>query len=114
MGAIAIADHVGDGVEVDLWGQLYTVKRRTKNTEEAIDEALNEINERAQKRDDLDKDATQVEIFGERMDVWLVPAAGGKKKPSSVIKEKWDAGDLDLLQVNSFWASVQEAAARPT
>lgn len=111
---VSIEEHFPDGVEVDLWGALFKVRPVTKDVEEEIDESLAAINKRAEKRDDLDKDSVQVEIFGERMDVWLRPAAGGKKKASTVIKEGWDAGKLTMTQVNSFWASVQEAANRPT
>lgn len=108
---IAIAD-CAKGVEVDLWGYLFNLTAVTKLTEEKIDAKLDEVDKRC-KSLDFTKAENQIKRFGWRMDVWLEPAPGTKKKPSTILQEKWDAGELTVPQVNSFWESVLEENNRP-
>ena len=108
---VAIADYELERTEVDLWGSIFVVAKVTKDSEPEIDEQLEAVKKRADKRDD--SHASQIESFGERMDVWLSPIEG-RKKASTLIKEKWDAGDLTLLQTEKFWEGVKEAVNRPT
>jgi hypothetical protein len=110
---VAIADYEKAAVEVDLWGSLFVVKPVTKDNEDEIDDAIAGINRKAKKRD-LTKHRELVEVFAEKMDVLLKPLAGGKKKPSTVIREAWDTGKLTVPQMDTFWEGVQEElAARP-
>ena len=111
--AVAIADYSQESTEVDLWGNLFTVIRITKANEDEVDDQLEAIDKAAEKLD-LNKHATQIKVFGERMDAQLTPAAGGKKKASTILKEKWSAGDLTLVQLNRFWSNVLEEINRPT
>lgn len=111
--AVAIEDHAQATTEIDLWGSLFTVVKVTKDTEPPMDKEIAAINKRAENLE-LGKHGNQVKVFAQKMDVLLTPAAGGKKKASTLIMAKWNANDLTIPQVDSFWESVQEEIGRPT
>lgn len=116
MAAVAIADYEGKGVEIDLWGNLFVVVKTTALNEGTMRDAMAEIDKEAEKLD-LNQPVNQVTIFAKRMDVRLDRVGGGKKRPSTIILEKWKEGKLDLIQIDHFWDAVDTAIAgsgRPT
>jgi len=92
-------------VEADLWGSKFetvdhtrgTLKKATKiNAEVERLKVLLGEDEEGDIGDQL------VEKVGEGLDLRLQAIAGGKKKPSTILKAKWKAEDLSLRQLFGF------------
>lgn len=110
---IAITDYKrARPIEVDLWGHLFEYVSLTKKTEATVTDALAQINKDFE-TEDLSKHATQVKAFAARMDVRLKPSAGGKKRASTLLKQKWTNDDLTMPQCDQFWEAVEEAVDSP-
>jgi hypothetical protein len=107
MPPISIDQYATKPVEVSLWGSLFEFVLITKRTQAKIRDALAEINRKFEAEADPTKHAAQAKVFAARMDVRLQKATGGKKKASTLIKEKWDSGDLTMPQADQFWEAVE-------
>lgn len=112
-------------IEIDLWGTVFETRdvprsgvKKTGELQqklEAIQEAQAKEGEeipgvglvpRDPKPDELDQ---MVGILAEMMDVKLVSTNGGRKKPSTLIKAKWQADDLSLGRLFTFVAEIRAA-----
>jgi hypothetical protein len=95
-------------LEINLWGVIFEYVRVTKKTEPEINDALAAI-DKGFAGEDTTKHAIQAKVFASRMDVRLARSAGGRKKASTLIREKWESGDLTMPQCDHFWEAVEEA-----
>lgn len=95
-------------IEVDLWGSIFETMDQTKATQKKIAECQARI----AALDDTD-DKGAIKLFGEQFDYTFRPIGGGKKKASTLLKEKWEANDLGLSQIANFLSEVG-AAQRKT
>ena len=109
--AISIATFAKDAVEIDLWGSDFEVVAITGPTEPELDAKLEQALKPFEGKPI--SDGVQVELFAARMDVWLKPIGTNRKKASTVILDKWQAGELTLATIDSFWEGVQEEVNRP-
>lgn len=92
--------------EIGVFGKVYTTRRVSRS----VNKQINEINEkiRAAAGDD-----EAFEALAELMDLLLEPEKGKRKKAGDVLREKWEADELFLDQINAFSESVVEAAMSP-
>lgn len=100
--------------EIDLWSSLFSVVEITKDNEDEVDRLLREANSKlreAKSHGDL------IKILGAKLDVLLEPAAGGKKKASTLVNEKWNAkpkSEVTVAQVLRLFEAIEEQISRPT
>lgn len=99
-------------VEVDLWaddgGALYNTKPVTRS----VSQKVQEIQGKAAELPD-DADDAAVELLAQVFDALLVPANGGRKKPSAVVMAKWKADKVSQPELFAFVDNLTEAS-RPT
>lgn len=95
-------------VEVDLFDHDFEALPGTKLVVEAclpIEEQL----------EDTEKVPEQIKLIGGLLDIRLKSLNGSKKKPSTLVKEKWDAGELGIEQLLTFYGEIATAQfVRPT
>lgn len=109
---IAIEAFAGATVDVDLWGTPFVAIPITCSSEPSIDEKLAAI-----EKDFVGKELThemQAEIFGRRFEARLKPAEEGGASALEIVREKWEADDLEVPQLAAFWEAVLEELVRPS
>jgi hypothetical protein len=120
-------------VEVDLWGVLFkrvpvTDQRRRRATElfaealqaaaradkdsENLDPLADDFVERSVALTDR-ADKERLDLIAAVYDLTLTPTAGGKKKASTVVKQAYRDGRVDLDRLEEFVAEIT-SAGRPT
>lgn len=93
-------------VDVDLWGKKFVTVLETRSVQQKA-QALHD------KLANTSDDDEAFKLLAELVDVRLKPAGQGRKKPSELIIEKWEADELSLPQLEAFIDGLV-AAARPT
>lgn len=58
-------------------------------------------------------DEKAIDVFGKILDLRLAPKGQGRKKPSQILREKWDADQVTVDQLSVFLESLGNAD-RPT
>lgn len=111
-GPVAIESFAGAAVSVDLWGSDFEAVRITASTEPPIRAKVEEINKRFFGRDVTHQE--RVEMFGMQFDARLRPAEEDGRLASELVREKWDADEVTVPQLERFWSDVLEAIDRPS
>ena len=113
MGAVSIQGAY-DPVEVDLWGSRFETIDVPRSGAKKAQKLEEEIEALGQSPDVLDE---LVSKMGELLDLKLRAIDGKRKKPATIIAQKWEADQLTLGQLFSFLDAVQTAegeGGRPT
>lgn len=87
-------------VEVDLWGETFYTRARTKQLEKQVEAIMKKFEEGL------------VKMIGQTLDHYLQPAENGdapSQKPSEVILEKFKADELTLDDLQAFSQRLAEA-----
>lgn len=95
-----------DPVVVDLWGHEFNTVPVTRSVAKRLGEHERKLSE------EEDPDLV-VELIAAMLDEHLKPSNGKRTKPSSIIKEKWEADELSLPQLTQLSADLADAG-RPT
>jgi hypothetical protein len=102
---VSISKQVHQPLEIDLWadgdGAVFETQPQTK----ARAEQLDPLRERLVKVAEMSADE-QLDLIGDYLDIALKPTNGGRKKPSTLIKAKWNAGEVDADQVANVFEAV--------
>lgn len=93
-------------IEVDFFGHEFVLLVCTKPRQEAIDRLLEEVEKLDSREETLAK-------MREMVDVVLAPAAGKRKKASTVLTEVWDGGKLTWSQLEGATGELISAAQNP-
>jgi hypothetical protein len=102
-----------DTLEVDLWGNNYTLREITRSVNDRLTEAQAKV-------DKLDDDSPGDEIAEAVIgvaDVLLAPAGSDVPPAAEVLGKRWEADELGLDWLQAFAESLQEEAGarrRPT
>jgi hypothetical protein len=107
---ISIASFAAATVEVDLWGSRFEAIPVTCSTEPAIDAKIEEIERRFVGKE-LTHDV-RAEIFGLRFDARLKPSEENEPAASELVRQKWEADEVEVPQLQQFWDAVLEAIDR--
>lgn len=114
MSRIAITD-VYTPPEVDLWGHVFELRPVTKHLEEKLGPLQEQLEEKLDKAKD---GAEAVGLLGQLFDLQLkrVGGDGPQKKPSTLLKQKWDSSELSVRQIENFLYALAQAETetRPT
>ena len=131
--AIAPAGDQDEAFEIDLWGEIFTRRAMTKPRKKQYVRALAELDrvaaEADRAMDSLDVDAddyvtrrVEIEMTAE---AGMVAAAGalfdtsfdyageGNRKPSALIKKRYDAGKIAWDDIEAFITRMSEASLSP-
>lgn len=113
MDRIAI-DKAYDPVEVDLWGEVFYTQDVTADTEEKLGELWQELAEVERTEADGWR-VKRVECLGRMLDLRLGREGKGKK-PSTLVKERYQANKLSFARLMEFLADLGNAEGqdRPT
>ena len=104
---ISLGEAVTD-VEVELFGVTFKALTPTRSV-------LKDAGELEDALEAADNNDVSMDLIGRMLDARLKATNGGRKKPSQIIKEKWEADELSLPQIQMFVADLTEAQfARPT
>jgi hypothetical protein len=113
MGRKITAANIFDSVEIDLWGNAYTLREGTRSISEKLQEA------QAQARE-LDQETASVDDLADALigilDILLAPAEGGASS-ADVLRPLWEEDRLGLDWLSAFVSSLEEEAGqrrRPT
>lgn len=105
------AAEIFETVEIDLWGNEYTLRQLTRSMSEKFSTAQKHIST----LDENDTDGVAHALI-DLLDIILKPADDGQPA-SAVLTPMWDEDNLGLDWLNAFAQAVQEEAAarrRPT
>lgn len=89
-------------VDVDLWGVEFDAKPLSRSFSTEWTQALQKVWE-------ADTDDEAVRLLGQALDLRLKPKGSSRKKPSTVLDEKWKGDKLTIGQVNSFIVNLGAA-----
>ncbi len=101
---IGIPDAVED-VVIDLWGTKFVAVPPTKALAEETADDLVAITLAVASPDSGDF----VKALGAFLDKKLRPQGSHKKKPSNLIKAKWDANGVTIPQLAAFVENIRDA-----
>lgn len=96
---------VPEPFQVDLWGTVFDAVPPTRSVLAKLDPLEDKLLE------DPDPDG-QVDAICAVLDVRLRPVEG-TKKPSTLVKAKWKADDVTLVQLYGLLQQISEQTARP-
>lgn len=97
-----------DKVEVDLFGTAFEAQPATRSLMKESEPFEREL-DKADDSDDV------IAAVGRLLDIRLKSANGSKRKPSTIVKEKWEADELSTGSLLAFLADLNGAQyARPT
>lgn len=108
------ADNAPERPEVDLFGHKYRLRPLTRSVQMALQKADKEL---AALTDDDDMADHAIAVLAGTFDAMLVADGDEKRKPKTVIMEKWKADELSLPALRTFGDQLEEravAADRPT
>lgn len=91
--------------EVGVFGRLFVTRRVSRS----VNKKITDINERLSAAANDDE---AFELVAEMMDALLAPTGGQKKTAGQVLREKWEADELFLDQIEEFSRQVQESAVQ--
>lgn len=89
--------------DVDLWGTPFVTVAATKTVRQqanGLDVELEQVGE---------DDEKAIDLFGRILDLRLKPKANGRKKPSQLLREKWDADQVTIDQIGAFLEALGDA-----
>jgi hypothetical protein len=89
---------------------VFDVTFTTRRVSRSLNKKITELNEKIRLATD---DEEAFDALAEMMDALLEPAPGKRKKAGAILREKWEADELFLDQINAFSDQVQETATRP-
>lgn len=133
MARLSIAAEESEALEVDLWGSIFTVVPITQHRRLKIAEIMAEAMQVAARTDkdaqtldpladdyvDRVKELTQagdeneIGMLAKAYDVALAAVDGGKKKPSTVVKQSYRDGRVGKERLGEFLEEIMELD-RPT
>lgn len=94
--------------EVELFERVFVTQPGTKPRVKELDPILERIN-RATTTDDA------LAAICDGLDVVLAPVNGQRTTAGKLVRDNWDAGNLELADLSAFFEDVQElVSARPT
>lgn len=89
-------------IEVDLWGEVYETVDLTRSQEQQSDEAWAEI----QAAEDSEK---AVGAWGRLFDLLLSPIGESKKKPSTLLKQRYKADEFGSKRLTGLLGDIAAA-----
>lgn len=92
--------------DVDLWGRDFVTIPATKSVLEAVAGLEKELG-------DAEGNDQAFDVLVKIVDLRLKPKGQGRKSAGEILREKWDADELPLVQLEHFLAQL-EGADRPT
>lgn len=104
---MSIAFPTYTAADVDLFGSPFVTVAATKTVRQqadGLDAELEQVGE---------DDEKAIDVFGRILDVRLKPKGNGRKKPSQLLREKWDADQVTVEQIVSFLEALGDTD-RPT
>ena len=96
-----------EAIEVDLFGHDFETRNVTRTTQLQLAE-LEQLAEQATESQDVDK---MVEALAKVLDLRLKAADGKRTKPSTIIQQRWQADELNILELVKFVEELGAASA---
>lgn len=113
---VSIADlQPDDAVEVDLWGSLFVTVPITRSVQAKMEVLEQQVLDFQRADDETVEQENDrfVALQADLIDCAVKAAAGGRKKASTLVLERWNKDELTLDQLVTFRQRLA-AAVRPT
>lgn len=109
MRTISLGEPVQPTVAVNLFGRTFHPRPMTRSVVKQVEEA-NAAVQAATSSDEA------VERMANLLDVALIPTGNQRKSAGTLVREKWEAEELDLQMLSAFHERIVngEAVDRPT